>query len=537
MSTAVGSSKPALKASGDAPERRYVSSAEYAARARDFRLDAKRRATGAPHRRSQRYIDVDYHHPLEDWLSNHLFRAFLGWLAADRPGGPHLRRVLQTYGDPKLSWADRLRYALPHYLIRRFKGSVTDERFRQRVGQHGPTVLGLVNTAQSVARFGLSAPQRFVAPLIIVWNFTQQCNLSCAHCYQSASHGKQPDELTLRERLNLVDRAAAAFVPMIAFAGGEPTLDPDLLPVLRRCREHGIHTTIASNGTTLTPERVAAYAEAGVQYFELSLDSVDPERHDRFRGQAGAWRRTVQALRNIADHPDPNVRAGLAACITQDNFDEVEDLIRLAIDLKCCAFCHFNFIPVGRGRGMTRHDLTPRQRDWLLRRLNDLAQSRQIGVLSTSPQFGRTCLAYAPIDGMVAASHLGAAGGEKARVVAKYVGGCGAGRCYMCIEPNGDCTPCVYMPHRVFGNVRQRSLGELFRGNPYWDLLCDRDRRDGHCQVCSFKNYCGGCRARADAYYGDPAGADPGCLFNEDMWDQLVAADAQVASPADVAAG
>jgi len=55
--------------------------------------------------------------------------------------------------------------------------------------------------------------------------------------------------------------------------------------------------------------------------------------------------------------------------------------------------------------------------------------------------------------------------------------------------------------------------------------------------VCSFKHYCGGCRARADAYYGDPAGADPGCLFNEDMWDQLVAADAQSPSPADIAAG
>ncbi|MFQ6049409.1 MAG: radical SAM protein, partial [Phycisphaerae bacterium] len=343
-------------------------------------------------------------------------------------------------------------------------------------------------------------------------------------------------ELTLRERLEVVDQARRAYVPMIAFAGGEPTLDPDLLPVLRRCHQHGIHATIATNGTTLTPERVAAYAEAGVQYFEISLDSVWPERHDRFRGRRGAWKLAVQGIRNVVAHPDPHVRAGLAMCITQENFDEVEEMIRLAIELGCCAFCYFNFIPVGRGSRLAGKDLTPRQREWLLRRLNELAQSRQIGVLSTSPQFGRTCLAYAPVEGMMAASHLGAAGGEKARVVARYLGGCGAGRCYMCIEPDGSCTPCVYMPHRVYGNVRDKPLVELFRENPYWDLLSDRDRAGGHCRICQFKHYCGGCRARADAYWGDPTAADPGCLFNEPLWQKLIDQEGQE-QPLELAVG
>ena len=503
----------------------YIHSQQYAALARKGRSHNHHRSSTTAQRGRQRYIDLDYHHPLEDWLANHLFRSALGWLAADRPAGPYLKRIIETYGDPQISRLDRLRFALPHLLIRKFKGSVSDEQFRRRVAQHRPTMRGLINTAQSVAKFGLTTPQRFVAPLIIVWNFTQRCNLRCVHCYQSAGQAKQDGELTLSQRLAVVDQAAQAHVPMIAFAGGEPTLEADLLPVLRRCRQHGIHATIATNGTTLSPQRVAQYADAGVRYFEVSLDCIDPARHDRFRGSDGAWQKAVEGLKNVAAHPDPNVRAGLAMCIHQENYHEVEDMIRLALDLKCCAFCYFNFIPVGRGRGMTGRDLTPRQREWLLRRLNDLAQSRQIGVLSTAPQFGRTCLVYAPIEGMVAASHLGAGGGEKARVVAKYVGGCGAGRCYMCIQPNGDCTPCVYMPTRTFGNIRTKPLVELFRHNPYWDLLCDRDRRAGHCQVCTFKHYCGGCRARADAYYDDMAHLDPGCLFNEPHWDQLAAAD------------
>jgi hypothetical protein len=38
-----------------------------------------------------------------------------------------------------------------------------------------------------------------------------------------------------------------------------------------------------------------------------------------------------------------------------------------------------------------------------------------------------------------------------------------------------------------------------------------------------FGNYCGGCRARADAYFGQLHAGDPGCIFNARHWDDLVA--------------
>ena len=107
-------------------------------------------------------------------------------------------------------------------------------------------------------------------------------------------------------------------------------------------------------------------------------------------------------------------------------------------------------------------------------------------------------------------------------MVAKYLGGCGAGRDYVSIEPNGDITPCVYLPHRVLGNIRQRRFVDIFRNNEFWELLCDRDRRTHHCEVCEFKHYCGGCRARADAYFGELNAGDPGCVFNAKHWERLV---------------
>ena len=72
------------------------------------------------------------------------------------------------------------------------------------------------------------------------------------------------------------------------------------------------------------------------------------------------------------------------------------------------------------------------------------------------------------------------------------------------------------------GNVRDKPLMRIFRESVFWDVLNDRDHRLHHCEVCSFKNYCGGCRARADAYFGQLHAGDPGCIFNSRHWDKLV---------------
>ena len=466
---------------------------------------------------------LDYHHWLEDWLGRKPVRWLLDWLSRDRRCGKTvIEQIITSYGNRAAPVRQRVGYWLFHKVIDWIKGSTTREVFRTRVAEHSSTVRGLVVTARSVAKFGLTLPQRFSAPLFCVWNFTNRCNLACQHCYQDAAHAGLANELSLEEKLAVVDQVGAAYMPMIAFAGGEPTVSPHLLPVLTRCKSYGIHTSVATNGTTMTAKFAAELAEAGAKYVEISLDSVDPDKHDRFRGQPGMWQRTVAGMRHVV--ATPGLRLGVAMCVHQGNFAEVEKMLQFAVDIGAGCVAHFNFIPVGRGLNMVSGDLSPSQREWLLRTLNDWMQSGKIGVISTAPQLGRVCLAHAPLDtGRMSTSHAGSGGGWKARVVAKYLGGCGAGRCYVCVEPDGDVTPCVYLPHRVIGSLRQRKLLDIFRNNDYWDLLCDRDRRTGHCEVCHFKHYCGGCRARSDAYYGTLNGDDPGCTFNQKYWDKLVA--------------
>lgn len=460
-------------------------------------------------------------HWLEKVLGWYPVRRLLGWLAKGQPAGDTIiERILYSYHNPEWSAWQRLKYWPIHKAIDSIRGGASVELFQKRIAEHRPTVRGIVATMRSVAELGLSRPQRWILPLFAVWNFTQKCNLRCKHCYQSATPDKQADELNLEEKIRLIDELASHYMAMIAFAGGEPTLSKDLLPVLRRCQKHGMHTSLATHGGTMTPELAGEVAEAGVRYVEISLDSVYAEKHDRFRGVPGMWQRTVQGMKNVV--AEKRLRLGVAMCVHRDNVEEVEEMLHFCEAMGAGSFAHFNFIPVGRGRGMTNQDLTPRQRQELLELLQKWMQKGTLGVISTAPQLGRVCLTHAPVEGKVTCSHAGSGSGWKARVVARYLGGCGAGRTYMCIQPNGDITPCVYLPHRVMGNVRSRPVKEIWLHSEMWEILNDRDRRYGGCARCKYKQYCGGCRARSDAYYGDLMGPDPGCVFNQKDWEKIV---------------
>jgi len=456
------------------------------------------------------------------------------WMTAKRPGRQsRLMRFFEAYaGGTVRAWDPR--FALPYLLTEyvRARTGARRETIAGRVLGNPATRHGLVATVRSVGRLGLTYPQNFVAPLMVVWNFTQACNLRCKHCYQNAG-ARAEDELTFAEQKRIVDLLADRNVAMIAFSGGEPVMSPTFLPVARYAADRGLHLTVATNGTLCTPEKVRAMVEAGIRYVEISLDSVDPARHDAFRGPR-AWERAVAGIRNVVANPD--VKAGVAMTVTRMNLDEMEPMLQWCIGEGVDTFYAFNFIPTGRGRDMADLDLSPRQRERMLAVLQRYLVEGRISIMSSAPQYGRACIELGDPTDPVNTGHYGYGGGTMTRVLARYVGGCGAGRCYMAIQPNGDATPCVFMPIHV-GSFRTDAF-ETIWNHPVMRLLRDRDDRTGHCLVCDYRSYCGGCRARSWAYFRDLRAPDPGCKFNQSAWERLldVREAAAPAAPAPVKA-
>jgi len=466
-------------------------------------------------------------------LANPLTRGLLRSLTRQRAdGGCDLADIFARYGQPDLTLDERVRYALPFALVdvlARLAGS-SRTFVRDQVFTHQARARALVATARSVGRYGVTRPQRFSSPLLVVWNFTQACNLRCAHCYQDARR-RLPDELGLTEQLQVLETLARNDVPLLALSGGEPMMSPTFWPVAERAAKMGFHLSVATNGTLIDRDAAHRLRDTGFKYVEISVDSVDEATHDRFRGSPGYWRRAVAGIQAVA--PIEGMRVALAATITRLNFNELEALLRFAKELGCDCFYAFNFIPTGRAKDIVELDLSPAQREEMLRILFEHMQSDSIAIITSAAQLARYCVSQAEdARTVVNTGHYGHGRGGAAKLLSEYVGGCGAGRVYCAIQPNGAVTPCVFMPLPI-GHILTDDFPRLWDEHPVLELLRDRERRQGHCRTCDYKYFCGGCRARPFGYYGDLTMPDPGCIFNQDAWDRLQ----QTTAPAVEAAG
>ena len=276
-----------------------------------------------------------------------------------------------------ISYSKKLKF-LPFYtfielgrILFNVDKSVMKDYFGQQVNRRG-----LSNIVKSVAEYGVTKPQKLHAPFLAVWNFTNACNLRCKHCDQSA--GKlSPDELTLEEKLEVVDQLAENDVVAIAFSGGEAILHYDFWEVAQHASDKGLYLSLATNGTLLTTDVVKRLKSVGVEYFEISLDSITPTEHDEFRGVNGAWDRTIAGIKNVVAEDGYSC---IATTLTNENYTELDDLIALSKNLGVNRSLIFNFIPVGRGTEIINMDLSPEQREMAMQKMYQVLHQEDGGI-------------------------------------------------------------------------------------------------------------------------------------------------------------
>ena len=376
---------------------------------------------------------------------------------------------------------------------------------------------GVALVFRGIAEYGVTVPQKLTAPFLIVWNFTNMCNLRCKHCYQRADR-PLPDELTLEEKLRVVQELDKAGVAAIALSGGEPTIHPHFLTIVKAIADKGIYAAVATNGWRFADINFFKKAkDLGLRYAEISLDSANPKKHDWFRGVEGSWERAVKALENAVKL---GISHAMAVTITKVNLNEVKDILDLAETIGVRRVVFFNFVPVGRGKDIVELDLSPVEREKFLRMIYKEMKRRSLEIEATAPQYGRVVLQLSGGE-EVSPTHFYVGADPAVRSIAEFIGGCGAGRIYAAVQPNGDLIPCVFMPITV-GSLRKNSFEELWNKSEILNKLRNRELLQGFCGKCPYKYVCGGCRARAYGYYGDPLGPDPGCIYNIKYWKNIV---------------
>jgi radical SAM protein with 4Fe4S-binding SPASM domain len=330
-----------------------------------------------------------------------------------------------------------------------------------------------------------ASPERF-RPSLVSWNLTRLCNLRCPHCYLSAGK-KGADELTTGECLGLLDEMRQLGTEMVILTGGEPLLRKDVYDLATAASDHGMWVVMGTNGVLIDDRVARKMVECGVRGVGISLDSVDPEKHDSFRGGPDSWRHSVKALEICKAH---GLEVLVQTTVMEMNRDEIPRLIDFARDKGAWSFNLYFLVQTGRGQRM--NDLSAGDTEEMLTELVSAQEAYKPMLVRSkcAPQFKR-----------IAYEH-GATGLES--------GGCMAGTQYCRITPSGDVTPCPYMTV-VAGNVRERSFTEIWRQSEVLRNLRDPERLGGRCGACEYKELCGGCRCRAYAAFGDYLQEDPAC--------------------------
>jgi len=376
---------------------------------------------------------------------------------------------------------------------------------------------GIWVVLEGIAKYGVTVPQKLAGPFLIVWNFTNMCNFRCKHCYQRADK-PLPSELSLEEKLNLVDQLDKAGVAAVAISGGEPTIHPHFYRIVKELASRGIYTSVATNGWTFADmENLKKAVNLGLKYVEVSVDSANPKKHDEFRGVLGAWEHAVKALENAVEL---GISHGMAVVMDKETFQEIDDILDLAESIGVKRVIFFNLVPTGRAEDMIKVDLTPEEREEFMKEIYKQMKKRKLEILTTAPQYARVTLLESKGKNVTPA-HFYIGENNAVKTLAEFIGGCGAGRIYAGIEPDGTVVPCVFLPLPV-GNVKTMEFKEIWERSRIFNLLRERENFTGKCKTCPYRNICGGCRARAYHYTLDLLGDDPGCIINKQVWEEFV---------------
>jgi radical SAM protein with 4Fe4S-binding SPASM domain len=302
------------------------------------------------------------------------------------------------------------------------------------------------------------------APYRMDLAITYRCNNDCAHCYNARE--RNFPELHTENWKHILDQLWALGVPHIVFTGGEATLRNDLPELIAHAESNGQITGLNTNARRLADVKyVQKLVDAGLDHVQITVESCDEQIHDEMMRAKGAFKQTIQGLKNVLD---TRLYVMTNTTMLRTNVHKIADTLDFLAEIGVPTIGLNALIYAGQGltvgTGLRERELQP---------ILDMA------VQKTSEHNQRliwyTPTQYCNFD--PTQSNLG-------------VKGCTASLYSMCIESNGNVLPCQSYYHPL-GNMLTDPW-ETIWNHKLSVQLRERHGLPAKCAGCPVVAECGG---------------------------------------------
>ncbi|WP_042356030.1 TIGR04053 family radical SAM/SPASM domain-containing protein [Bacillus rubiinfantis] len=352
-------------------------------------------------------------------------------------------------------------------------------------------------------------------PFIVIWEVTRACQLKCIHCRADAQLTADPRELSHEEGIKLIDQIYEMDNPMLVFTGGDCMMREDLFELAQYAIKKGMRVSMSPSATpNVTKAKMKQAKDIGLSRWGFSLDGPTPETHDYFRGTPGAFDLTLEKIKYLNELDMP---LQINTVISRYNYDSLEEMSRLVGELGAVMWYIFLLVPTGRGQ--LDACISPAEHEKVFRWLYQLSKTAPFDIKTTAAQhYRRVVLQEKMRDHLIEKGEIHYEDSITTDFASLHDGlkrapkGVNDGNGFIFVSHIGEVMPSGLLPI-VCGNVRERSLADIYRNSPVLQAIRQPDIYKGKCGVCEYNHICGGSRSRTYAVTGDYLESEPYCVY------------------------
>ncbi|RMF95307.1 MAG: radical SAM protein [Candidatus Schekmanbacteria bacterium] len=291
----------------------------------------------------------------------------------------------------------------------------------------------------------------FRIPSTCTLSTTYACQAKCVHCSADKNMKKRGRELTTEEFKNVLDQAIELGVVNITLTGGEPLLRKDIFELIKHVNPDDANCMMFSNGEYLTEENCAKLAEAGLFSVMVSIDSPDPEIHDKYRGVKGLF---DKAIKGIERAKKAGILVGISTYATREDYKDgsLERILELGKEIGVHEVVVFDPVPTGKLIDNMDMILSMEEKEEIAKLTNEYRMR---------PDY----------PGVITQSWINGPKGS----------GCFAGNEQFYMTAYGDICPCDFTP-LSFGNIKDESLATI------WNRILDHPAYREKCNHCRMQD-------------------------------------------------